>query len=396
MRILMLSWEYPPRIVGGISRVVYDLTQKLADENHEIHVVTCWEYGMEEIEKDRNITIHRIKAIEVQPNNFIDWVLHLNFSIVEQGIKIINSYGGIDIIHAHDWLVTYSAKTLKHAYRIPLVCTIHATEHGRNGGIHNDMQKYIHNVEWLLAYEAWKVICNSNFMKQELREIFKIPENKVKVIPNGVDIKKYDRIEKNMQFRRNFANDNEKIILFVGRLVQEKGVHLLLEAIPKITTHYNDVKFVIVGKGNQLDYLKEKSFLMGVTDKVYFTGYMSDQDLERLYKCVDIAVFPSLYEPFGIVVLEAMAANIPVVVADTGGLGEIIEHGYDGMKAYIGNSNSLADCIIELLYNPQLCERLTQNANNKILRYYNYNIIAKKTSEIYKEIIAERETLEWV
>ncbi len=404
MRILMLSWEYPPRIVGGISRVVYDLTQKLSAENHEVHVVTCWESGMQEYEKDKGINIYRIKAIEIGANNFIDWVLHLNFSMLEQCIKIINgSCNGddndgtkIDIIHAHDWIVAYCAKVLKHSYKIPMVCTIHATEHGRNGGIYNEMQRYIHNVEWFLTYEAWKVICNSNFMKDELGNIFSIPEEKIKVIPNGVDIKKYEKLERDIEFRRNFANDNEKIIFFVGRLVQEKGVHILIDAIPKIVRSYNDIKVVIVGKGNQFDYLKYRAQENGIDQKVYLTGYMCDDDLQKLYKCIDIAVFPSLYEPFGIVALEAMATNIPVVVTDIGGLNEIVEHGGNGMKAYAGNSNSLADCIIELLYNPLLCERLKENARKKILERYNYDIIAKKTIEIYESIVKERAEINWI
>ncbi|WP_094547595.1 glycosyltransferase family 4 protein [Petroclostridium xylanilyticum] len=395
MRVLMLSWEYPPRIVGGISRVVHDLAQKLGQQGNEIHVVTCWEPNTREIEKDKNVIVHRVREYELNTNNFIDWVMHLNFALLEYSIRLINNIGGVDIIHAHDWIVAYASRVLKHSYKIPLVCTIHATEHGRNHGIHNDMQSYIHNIEWWLTYESWRVICNSYYMKNEIRNIFQLPEDKIHVVPNGVSIDKFNDIKRDYLFRRNFASDHEKMIFFVGRLVQEKGVHILIDAIPKILAHYYDVKFVIAGKGPELDFLREKANWMGVGNKVYFTGYISDENLHKLYGCADIAVFPSLYEPFGIVALEAMAANIPVVVTEAGGLGEIVEHAQDGMKAYTGNSNSLADCIIALLYHPDLCDKVRVNAINKIKNSYNWGSIGKQVLSIYNQIINEYKQSQW-
>lgn len=168
MRILMLSWEYPPRIVGGISRVVHGLAKKLGEQGCDVHVITCWDMGMKDYERDEYVSVHRIHSYDVTPNNFVDWVLHLNFTIVEYAIRLINETGKFDIIHAHDWLVAFAARVLKHSYSIPLVATIHATEHGRNWGIHNDTQRYINNVEWWLAFESWRLIVNSEYMKMRL------------------------------------------------------------------------------------------------------------------------------------------------------------------------------------------------------------------------------------
>ncbi|MDP4094161.1 MAG: glycosyltransferase family 4 protein [Bacillota bacterium] len=395
MRILMLSWEYPPRIVGGISRVVHDLAQKLGEDGSEVHVVTCWEPGTKEIEKDKNVFVYRVHTYEISANNFTDWVLQLNFALIEQSVRLINEMGPFDIIHAHDWIVAFAARALKHAHSIPLVSTIHATEHGRNWGIHNDTQRYINSIEWWLTYESWKVIVNSEYMKNEVKGIFNLPEDKVRVIPNGVDINKFDGYSRDYGFRRNFAGDNEKIVFFVGRLVHEKGVHVLVDSIPKILTYYNDVKFVIAGKGPQLDYLKGKVISMGISSKMYFTGYINDGDLLKLYKCADIAVFPSLYEPFGIVALEGMVADVPVVVSDTGGLGEIVNHGIDGMKAYTGNSNSLADCILEILYNPQKADDMRKKAHDKINETYNWDIISKQILKLYEQVLDESGRTDW-
>jgi len=386
MKILMLSWEYPPRIVGGISRVVYDLAQTMAEQGNEVHVVTCWEQGTMEYEKDKNVYVHRVHPYDIGTDSFITWIMQLNFSILEKAVEVCNKID-FDIIHAHDWLVAFAAKTLKNSHNIPLVATIHATEHGRNHGLHNDMQRYISSVEWLLAYESWKVICNSQYMKNEVRYVFQLPEDKLAIINNGVEVNKFKGIEKDYNFRRNYAYDNEKILLFVGRLVQEKGVQVLIDAVPKIMEHYNDVKIVITGKGPQMDYLKHKAYEMGIAHKIYFTGYLSDEDLKKLYKCADVAVFPSLYEPFGIVALEGMVANIPVVVTETCGLGEIVEHGIDGMKAYTGNANSLADCIVEILYNPGLADKIKANALKKVQALYNWDKISKETLQVYKEVL---------
>jgi glycogen synthase len=385
MKVLMLSWEYPPRIVGGISRVVYDLAHHIS-QNHEVHVITCWETGNEQFEKDEKVFVHRVQTCTVNTVNFVDWVLQLNFAMVECAIRLIHSNGNFDIVHAHDWLVAFSANTIKGAYQIPVIATMHATEHGRNWGLHNDTQRYINNVEaWFTALSD-RIIVNSEYMKNEVMEIFSLPQEKLKVIPNGIGIDKFEGVKKDLVFRRTFALDSEKIVFFVGRIVNEKGVHVLIDAVPKVLSFCPETKFIIAGKGPQLDYLKWKVWNLGISDKVYFTGYVNDENLNKLYKCVDVAVFPSLYEPFGIVVLESMVARVPVVVSDTGGLGGIVEHGVDGMKAYTGNANSLADCIIDVLVNEQKAQGIVENAFEKVSTSYHWEKITQMTMEVYDEV----------
>lgn len=395
MRILMISWEYPPRIVGGISRVVYDLAQKMSENNQEVHVLTCWQPGTKEVEMDGNIYVHRVHTYDVDPSNFLQWVLHLNFALLEYASKFINQNHSFDIIHAHDWIVAFVARSLKNIYSIPLVSTIHATEYGRNWGIHDDTQRYISSVEWWLTYESWRVIINSEYMKNEVKHVFQLPDDKLHVIPNGVDMFKFSQTKRDIKFRKNYASDEEKIIFFVGRIVNEKGVHILIDAAPKIIQTYNKIKFVVVGQGPELEALKTKVYTMNISDKVIFTGYVSDEELLKLYKCSDIAVFPSLYEPFGIVALEAMVAGIPVVVSDTGGLGSIVEHRVTGMKAYAGNSNSLADCIIELLFDSEKAENIKKNALEKVEKNYNWNVIANQTLNVYRQILEESKEVNW-
>lgn len=389
MKILMLTWEYPPRIVGGIARVVHDLSKRLIKDGHDVTVVTYRDGDTPYYENDKGVEVYRVDNYMIRPNNFIDWIMQLNFNMVAKASEIIAKEGKFDVIHAHDWLVANSAKTLKHAYDIPLVSTIHATESGRNSGIHDDTQRYINDIEWMLTYESTEVIVNSNFMKGHVQGLFGLPFDKIDVIPNGINLTNFNGVERDYEFRRQYALDNEKIILYMGRLVYEKGIQHLIAAMPKILNGYHDTKLVIAGKGGMIDELKAEAKAMGIENKIYFTGYLNAKQVQKMYKCADIAVFPSTYEPFGIVALEAMLAGVPTVVSDVGGLNEIVEHGVTGMKSYAGNANSIADSILALLYDHQLAANVSKNAKAKVKELYNWNKIAQDTHFTYQKAICQ-------
>lgn len=241
----------------------------------------------------------------------------------------------------------------------------------------------------MLTYESTEVIVNSNYMKRELQRLFGLPFEKINVAPNGININMFNGVEKDYEFRRQYALDNEKIILFMGRLVYEKGVQHLISAMPKILEGYHDAKLIIAGKGGMVEELKAQVNSMRLGNKVYFTGYMDQKQVCKMYKCADVSVFPSTYEPFGIVALEAMLSGTPVVVSDIGGLNEIVEHGVDGMKSYAGNANSLADSILELLYNPALADSVVKKARLKVKNEYNWAKIAQDTHFIYQKAICQ-------
>ena len=388
MKILMLTWEYPPRVVGGIARVVYDLSHRLIKDGHEVTVVTYREGGASYFEDDKGVKVYRIDNYMINPNNFIDWIMQMNFNMVTKVNQIIAEQGGFDVIHAHDWLVANAAKSIKNSYNIPIVATIHATEAGRNSGIHDETQRYINDTEWMLTYEATEVIVNSNYMKGEIQRLFGLPFEKINVVANGVNLNKFSGMDRDYTFRRRYAMDNEKIILFMGRLVYEKGIQHLIAAMPKVLAGYHDAKLVIAGKGGMIDELRAEADSLGLGDKIYFAGYLGGKDVEKMYKAADISVFPSTYEPFGIVALEGMLAERPIVVSDAGGLGEIVEHRETGMKTYCGNPNSIADSILELLYNPELCANIVKKAKAKV-KTYNWAKIAQDTHFIYQKAICE-------
>ena len=390
MRILMLTWEYPPRVVGGISRVVHDLSHRMIKDGHEVTVVTYRDGNTPYYENDKGVDVYRVDNYMIHPNNFIDWIMQMNFNMIAKATELMNKQK-YDVIHAHDWLVSYAAKTLKHAFDVPVVATIHATESGRNSGIHDETQRYINDSEWLLTYEASEVIVNSNFMKNDIQRLFGLPFEKINVIPNGINLNNFTGIERDYDFRRQYAMDNEKIILYVGRLVYEKGIQYLIGAMPKILNNYHDAKLVICGRGGMMDELKQEAHNLGIDNKVYFAGYCDSKKVQKMYKCADVAVFPSTYEPFGIVALEGMLSGTPTVVSDVGGLNEIVEHGVTGMKSYAGNSNSIADSVLALLFDPKLCDTVSKNAVKEVKELYNWNKIAQDTYSVYEQAVGQSE-----
>ena len=390
MKILMLTWEYPPRVVGGISKVVYDLSHKMVKEGNEVTVVTYKEGdNVKYYENDKGVEVYRVDNYMIRPNNFIDWIMQLNFNMITKANEIINKNGKFDVIHAHDWLVAYSAKSIKESYNIPLISTIHATESGRNSGIHDETQRYINDSEWMLTYESSEVIVNSNYMKNEVQRLFGLPYDKINVIPNGVNLQLFSNVNIDYDFRRQYAMDNEKIILYVGRLVYEKGIQNLITAMPKVLDRYHDSKLIICGRGGMIDELREQVKYLGIENKVYFAGYCDSKKMQKMYKCADVAVFPSTYEPFGIVAIESMLSGTPTIVSDVGGLNEIIEHGVTGMKSYAGNANSIADSVLALLFDPKLCANISQNAIKKVRENYNWSKITDSTYYVYQLAIGK-------
>jgi glycosyltransferase involved in cell wall biosynthesis len=393
MKILVLTWEFPPRIVGGIARHVAELYPELVKRGHQIHLVTV-EFGQAPgYELVDGVHIHRVN---VGPShNFFHWVKNMNESMGAHGGKLLLEEGPFDIIHAHDWLVGDAAIALKHMFRVPLVATIHATEYGRYNGIHTDPQRYVHAQECALARDAWRVIVCTNYMRLEVERALNALWNKVDVVYNGIRPEKKKRNFDIPSFRRRFATDDEKIVYYVGRMTHEKGVDVLLSAAPKVIWEMGgNVKFVLIGSGNA-DHLKRQAWDSGIWHKCYFTGFMSDEDLDKFQTVADCAVFPSLYEPFGIVALESFAAKVPVVVSGTGGLPEVVRHGMTGIVTYTNDHNSLAWGILEVLKNPEFAQELVENAFEDLDHRFRWDKLAQQTEAVYGRVLHERSQIPW-
>jgi glycogen(starch) synthase len=397
LTVMMLTWEFPPRIIGGISPHVYHLSKSLAKNGVKVYVVTCDFPGAPQHEIVDGVEVFRVDSYKNPSPNFATWVYLMNVNMQKEAAALVNRLGGeVDIFHAHDWLVANAGIGLKHVFRKPFLATVHSTEIGRRNGIHFDYERMIHETEAWLTYEAWKVICCSNYMVSHVRWAFGLPEDKLIMVPNGVNIQEYTG-NKNAdlgQFRRKFALPEEKLVLYVGRLVYEKGIHVFVNAVPKILGKV-DAKFVIVGNGYMKEPLSNLVKSMGLAHKVMFTGFVDDETLKNLQRCADVSVVPSLFEPFGIVALEAMAAKSPIVVSDTGGLSEIVEHDVNGVKVYPENPDSLAWGITKVLLDEKYANWIRNNAYKKVLEKYDWDKISQQTKAVYQAVLKEYSKSFW-
>ncbi len=395
MKVALFTWEYPPKIVGGIARHVYGLTKALSKIGVETLVFTCEFPGAPREEKTDGVRVFRVDSYRAPTPDLATWDLVMNQSMEETAAEIIDSENDpVDLLHAHEWLVAKASIGLKHTLRLPLLATIHATEYGRRNGLHDDNERMIHETERWLTFESWRVICCSNFMTSHISWAFSLPRQKIDAIPNGVDVTEFVGTFQKASFRHLYALPEEKLVLFVGRLVYEKGASLLVEAVPRVLSRTN-AKFVFVGEGYMKDQLIARAKQLGVAGKTYFTGYTDERTLRQLYRVADVCVFPSLYEPFGIVALEAMAARAPVVVADTGGLSEIVEHDRTGVKVYRNNVDSLAWGILRILTDNSYAKYLVDNAARTVLDEYSWNQIASRTKKVYERIVEEYKNVAW-
>lgn len=393
MRIVMLSWEYPPHMVGGLGRHVTDLTDALAQIGVEVHIVTPnLHHGANEERTARGVYVHRVAVPPVADRTFFPLTQELNSALRHAALDLHRRIGGFDLIHAHDWLVAPAGMTLKRFCHAPLLATIHATERGRQQGhLTTDLSIQIDRLERLLASEAIRVIACSHFMAHEICTAFDTPRERIEVVPNGVVIRPapFDSDEERLAFRRRFVRDDQQLVFSVGRIVYEKGLHLLVDAWSQVLIQFPQARLVIAGVGAYLDALRERAQQAGLADSILFTGRISDDERDRLYHAADAAVFPSLYEPFGIVALEAMAAKCPVIVAHTGGLAEVVKLHETGLTVYPNNVDSLAWGIRHTLAHPDWSQQRATNAFREVGARYNWKTIAQMTVEIYRRVCEE-------
>jgi glycosyltransferase involved in cell wall biosynthesis len=378
---------------------VTELSAALSAQHTEIHVLTpLLRGGLIKDTSREGVHIHRVEGPHIQPYDFAAFAYQANVLMERAAHTLSAVTGPFDLLHAHDWLTANVGIALKHAWRRPLVATIHATERGRGQGvIDSSHAERVNHIEWWLTYEAWRVITCSHFMAQQVHNYFQTPLDKVDVVPNGIHTPPpaFTSEAERRAYRRRFAEDDQPLVFHVGRLVYEKGIHVLLDSWTQVLASQPGARLYIAGTGNCLDQLKEQAWSLGLMSSVVFTGYIADADRDRMYQVADVAVFPSLYEPFGIVALEAMAARCPVVVAATGGLAEVVQLHQNGMTVYPNNPESLAWGILQTLHQPEQAQIRAVNALREVREQYNWDTIAAHTADVYGRTYAAWRSGSW-
>ncbi|MFV9503825.1 MAG: glycosyltransferase family 4 protein [Oscillochloridaceae bacterium umkhey_bin13] len=397
MHVLHIAWEYPPHIVGGLGRHVAELLPALAGQGVRAAVLTPRLRDGPYAEMIDGVAVRRVDVPDLAWADYPSFVAQTSQALIAAAVELQAEQGRFDLIHAHDWLATETANALKHLWRIPLIATIHATERGRGrGGLHSHAAHRINELEWRLTYEAWRVIVCSHFMARQIEEYFQTPPDKVDVVPNGVYISgpPFRGAEHWLSFRRRYVADDERMVFHVGRIVYEKGLHVLLEAWPAVEARIR-ARLVIAGTGEYLEPLKRRTDELGISQSVRFAGFIANEDRDRLYHAADLAIFPSLYEPFGIVALEALANACPLIVSNAGGLAEVVQNGITGLVVPADNPGELSDAIISALSRPDMARARAAAALREIREYYTWPRIALATLAIYERVMIEWHNSEW-
>ncbi|PFA62391.1 hypothetical protein CN378_20740 [Bacillus sp. AFS015802] len=380
--VLILSWEYPPNIVGGLSRHVYDLANNLVKKGKHVHVLTAKANDALPLEKMEGVTIHRVHPLHPYEEDFFKWVFDLNQAFIHYAHDLIRDER-ITHIHAHDWIVSTSAMKLKEYYALPLITTIHATEHGRNQGIYTDLQHKIHGEEQLLIGATDHLIVCSEHMKEEIKSLFTI-DAPIAVIPNGVELEKLDQSSP-----YDSVKPSAPYFFSIGRMVHEKGFDTIIRVASRLKEEGYNISFVVAGKGPMLEHYRQMVIGEDLSDIVSFVGYISDRERnDYLKKCLAV-IFPSLYEPFGIVALEAMAFRKGVVASNTGGLKSIVKHEQTGLLFEPNQEQSLYNQLVSLIEDPQKSEQLGKLGFKMAQSMFSWDRIADQTIHVYDDVLLQ-------
>ena len=392
MRVLTFSWEYPPVIEGGLARHVRRLSEQLVAGGVEVHVVTRGDEHPAPAQERHGVIVHRVAQdpFPCDVDAFLLWVARMNAAMTQLGAELADALEP-DLVHSHDWLVADAARATARRAQRPWIVTVHATEHGRHQGwVRSHPQSVIHGAERAMVRDADHVITCSRYMRDHVAEVFGISPSRITALQNGIDARELEPVADDLPaLRARFAAPGERLVLLVGRLVHEKGFHVALDALAPLIRDAS-VRFVVAGTGTAEAELRRQSRRLGLHRRGMFLGWVGDDMLHSLYRVADLCIVPSIYEPFGIVALEAMASGCLCVVADTGGLSEVVPgDGTVGLRFPSQDTAALRAILARVLGDEALRARLTAAAREHVLAF-DWGQVARATRELYARQIAAR------
>jgi glycogen(starch) synthase len=391
MRALVISWEYPPVIEGGLGRHVRKLSEHLVREGVEVHVLTRGGGRLAPEEDRHGVIVHRVNEPQFpnDVNAFVRWVDAMNADMRALADDLCSRLD-YDLVHSHDWLVAGAAEQTARRFRRPWLATVHATEYGRHQGwVDKHPQSHIHAVERRMVRRADGVITCSHYMHKHVSSVFGVPANRITVIQNAIDPRDLAPVVDDLDgLRARFAGSDDRLVLLVGRLVYEKGFHIALDALAPVIQRLRNVRFVVAGTGSAEAELKRQARRLRLTRHGSFLGWVGDDMLHSLYRVSDLCIVPSIYEPFGLVALEAMASGCLCLVADTGGLREVVPgDGEVGHRFPSRDAEALEQLLEQVLTDDQARARVVAEAREHVLQF-DWTEVARQTAALYEELVS--------
>lgn len=406
MKVLMFGWEFPPFKSGGLGTACHDLTKGLTNQGIEVTFVMpkapldanapfakiigtnnymqnvkirkvtsiLTAYNTAESYSDK---FHQHKILGTKGSDVYGKDLYEEVKRFSKIARIIAREEPHDIIHAHDWMAYSAGINAKKVSKKPLVCHIHATEFDRTGGNPN---QFISHREYQGLVAADLVIANSEYTKQNVINQYNIPESKIKVVHWGLDT---DNPHYYTEYK-NKLSDNDKVVLFLGRVTLQKGPDYFVETAKKVLDFAPNTKFVVAGTGDMLPKMIERSAELGISHKMLFTGFLDGVDVHNAFKMADLYVMPSVSEPFGLVALESIKNGTPVLISKQSGVSEVITN---ALKADFWDVNEMTNKIVGSLKYSHMYNELKYNSTNEANKF-NLDDPAKKTIQIYNELLS--------
>ena len=389
--MLLLSWEYPPLVVGGLGRHVEALARELAAAGHDVRVVTRGE-GADPVDKRCDgVRIRRAAvdpiALDFTTETLLAWTQASEHALLRAALPVVRRWRP-DVVHAHDWLVAQSAVTLAEVTGAPLVTTMHATEAGRHQGwLPAPLNVAIHSVERWLVQRSDAVITCSTAMHDEVVKLFEVADTHVTVVPNGIDAARWRAPAAARAAARARYGAAGPLLVYAGRLVHEKGVQTLLDALRELRTQHDGLRLAIAGTGVYEPQLRARARRLRVARSIDWLGFVAEDDLAALLGAADVVVVPSLYEPFGIVALEAAAAHTSLVVAESGGLADLVTERVASASFPPRDVDALVRAVGSVLADPAAARAAITRADRVIRRDYTWPAVARHTVDVYARTV---------
>lgn len=391
VRATMLSWEYPPVVVGGLGRHVDALSRQLAGAGLEVDVVTRPAAAAPSQETVQKVEVLRAVAdnlaIDFDTESLLAWAATQEHAMVRTALLRAAAHPP-DVVHAHDWMVGQAAVTLAQSTGAPLVVTVHATEAGRHHGqLTTPLRRAIDSVERWLVHQADRVITCSPAMRTEVASGLALDPDRIRVIPNGVAPEAWRVPVTARRAARLRLAAAGPVVVYAGRLEWEKGLQTVVAALPELRRRHPDLLLVVAGRGSYEAELRRLVRGARMARAVRWLGHVTDVNLAATFATADVAVVPSLYEPFGLVALEAAAAGVPRVVTDVGGLTDLVRPGRTGLTVAPGDVGATASAITTLLEDPSRGRRFAAAARRDLRTRFGWDTIAQATADVYADVI---------
>jgi glycogen(starch) synthase len=386
LKIAMIGWEFPPFMAGGLGIHCLELTTELAKKGVEIDFymphMTSLEGGMRVREHHKHLNIIEVEADPALApyagrSGGRGYEEGFNDAVWQYNRRLLDAFESrdADLIHGHDWITSDAAAEIAHRHGKPFVWTCHSTEYDRSAGFFPQ--------DWIIDKERWAVrnatstIAVSEYTRGQLIERYGADPARVVPVHNGVDFSKFSS-----HAHRDYGRGSRNV-LFLSRVSRQKGPMFFMQTARKVLDIDPSARFVIAGKGELLPECVEYAVRNDMADRVTFTGFIPDSEIQKLYEGCDVYVLPSISEPFGISVLEAMTSGIPTIVSKTTGVGEALSH---VLRAHYWDTHEMADQILRLLDSKALREELGRNGALEV-RKFTWARCGERTLDVYRKVL---------